>query len=75
MPAPIHYAHEILHRIRELRHVRRQVGRGLLPDAKSQVTLRYIDGKPVGATSVVVSTQHVAKGSSRPRSSECSGRS
>ena len=32
---------------------------GLLPDAKSQVTLRYIDGKPVGAASVVVSTQHV----------------
>ena len=31
---------------------------GLLPDAKSQVTLRYVDGKPVGATSVVVSTQH-----------------
>jgi S-adenosylmethionine synthetase len=33
-------------------------GEGLLPDAKSQVTLRYVDGKPVGATSVVVSTQH-----------------
>jgi S-adenosylmethionine synthetase len=32
--------------------------RGLLPDSKSQVTLRYVDGKPVGATSVVVSTQH-----------------
>jgi S-adenosylmethionine synthetase len=32
---------------------------GLLPDAKSQVTLRYMDGKPVGTTSVVVSTQHV----------------
>ena len=31
---------------------------GLLPDAKSQVTLRYVDGKPVAATSVVVSTQH-----------------
>ena len=31
---------------------------GLLPDAKSQVTLRYVDGKPVGATTVVVSTQH-----------------
>jgi S-adenosylmethionine synthetase len=31
---------------------------GLLPDAKSQVTLRYVDGQPVGATSVVVSTQH-----------------
>jgi S-adenosylmethionine synthetase len=32
---------------------------GLLPDAKSQVTLRYVDGVPVGATSIVVSTQHV----------------
>ncbi len=36
-----------------------QLGGGPVPDAKSQVTLRYIDGKPVGATSVVVSTQHV----------------
>jgi S-adenosylmethionine synthetase len=34
--------------------------RGLLPDAKSQVTLRYVDGKPVGATSIVLSTQHEA---------------
>ena len=59
MPAPIHYAHAILHRIRELRHVRDKSVAGLLPDAKSQVTLRYVDGKPVGATSVVVSTQHV----------------
>src|ERR1700748_3837282 len=59
MPAPIHYAHAILHRIRELRHIRDKSVEGLLPDAKSQVTLRYIDGKPVGATSVVVSTQHV----------------
>jgi len=59
MPAPIHYAHAILHRIRELRHVRDKSVEGLLPDAKSQVTLRYIDGKPVSATSVVVSTQHV----------------
>ena len=42
---------------------------GLLPDAKSQVTLRYVDGKPVGATCVVVSTQH-EEGWSRPRSSE-----
>jgi S-adenosylmethionine synthetase len=32
--------------------------KGLLPDAKSQVTLRYVDGKPVGATSIVLSTQH-----------------
>ncbi len=59
MPAPLHYAHAILHRIRELRHVHDKSVEGLLPDAKSQVTLRYIDGKPVGATSVVVSTQHV----------------
>ncbi len=59
MPAPIHYAHAILHRIRELRHIRDKSVEGLLPDAKSQVTLRYVDGKPVGATSVVVSTQHV----------------
>jgi len=58
MPAPIHYAHAILHRIRELRRVHDKSVEGLLPDAKSQVTLRYIDGRPVGATSVVVSTQH-----------------
>jgi S-adenosylmethionine synthetase len=56
MPAPIYYAHRIL---QELARVRRsgQV-KGLGPDAKSQVTLRYKNGKPVGATSVVVSTQH-----------------
>ncbi len=59
MPAPIHYAHAILHRIREGRAANDKSVAGLLPDAKSQVTLRYIDGKPVGATSVVVSTQHV----------------
>jgi S-adenosylmethionine synthetase len=59
MPAPIHYAHAILHRIRELRRGHDKSVHGLLPDAKSQVTLRYVDGKPVGATSVVVSTQHV----------------
>ncbi len=59
MPAPIHYAHAILHRIRELRRIQDRSVAGLLPDAKSQVTLRYIDGKPVEATSVVVSTQHV----------------
>jgi S-adenosylmethionine synthetase len=59
MPAPIHYAHAILHRIRELRRIEDKSVAGLLPDAKSQVTLRYIDGKPVEATSVVVSTQHV----------------
>ncbi len=60
MPAPIHYAHLILRRISELRKAGDKAAAGLLPDAKSQVTLRYIDGKPVAATSVVVSTQHEA---------------
>jgi S-adenosylmethionine synthetase len=60
MPAPLYYAHLILRRISELRRNNDLSVRGLLPDAKSQVTLKYIDGKPVGATSVVVSTQHEA---------------
>jgi S-adenosylmethionine synthetase len=58
MPAPLFYAHEILRRIRDLRKSHDKSVAGLLPDAKSQVTLRYVDGKPVGATAVVVSTQH-----------------
>jgi S-adenosylmethionine synthetase len=59
MPAPLYYAHLILRRISEMRRNGDVAVKGLLPDAKSQVTLRYIDGRPVGATSVVVSTQHV----------------
>jgi S-adenosylmethionine synthetase len=58
MPAPIYYAHLILRRISELRRARDDQAKGLLPDAKSQVTLKYVDGKPVGAESVVVSIQH-----------------
>jgi S-adenosylmethionine synthetase len=58
MPAPLYYAHLVLRRINELRHNNDLSVKGLLPDAKSQVTLKYVDGKPVGATSVVVSTQH-----------------
>jgi S-adenosylmethionine synthetase len=56
MPAPIYYAHAILKSLAEARHSGAQSLLG--PDAKSQVTLQYIDGKPVKATSVVVSTQH-----------------
>lgn len=56
MPAPIFYSHAILSSLAEARHSGSEPG--LAPDSKSQVTLKYVDGKPVGATSVVVSTQH-----------------
>ena len=57
MPAAIHFSHEILRTLAEARHAGTIAGLG--PDSKSQVTLRYENGKPVAATSVVVSTQHV----------------
>ncbi|MCZ4272183.1 methionine adenosyltransferase [Maritalea porphyrae] len=57
MPAPIQYAHKILRTMATARHAG-EVPQ-LAPDAKSQVTLKYEDGKPVGTTSVVVSTQHM----------------
>jgi S-adenosylmethionine synthetase len=56
MPAPIHYSHRILKLLSEARRSGKEKGLG--PDAKSQVTLLYQNGKPVKATSVVVSTQH-----------------
>lgn len=58
MPAPIYYAHKILKNLNDLRKSSDHKSKGFLPDAKSQVTLRYVHGKPVGATSVVLSTQH-----------------
>ena len=58
MPAPLYYAHLLLRRINEMRRNNDKGVAGLLPDAKSQVTLRYVNGKPVGATSIVLSTQH-----------------
>ena len=58
MPAPLHYAHLVLRRMSELRKAGDASVAGLLPDAKSQITVRYVDGKPVGADCVVVSTQH-----------------
>ena len=56
MPAPIHFSHRILRRLADARRADSTLGLG--PDSKSQVTLRYEDGKPVAAASVVVSTQH-----------------
>ena len=56
MPAPIDFSHRILKSMADARHSGSSPE--LEPDSKSQVTLRYVDGKPVGATSVVVSTQH-----------------
>lgn len=56
MPAPIHFSHQILKSLADARHS--DANSGLGPDSKSQVTLRYEEGRPVGATSVVVSTQH-----------------
>jgi len=59
MPAPIYFAHKILKVLSE----KRRSGQlyDLQPDAKSQVTVKYVDGKPVGCTKVVVSTQHNAQ--------------
>jgi len=59
MPAPIYYAHTILHDLARARHAKEGKAALLGPDSKSQVTVRYEDGKPVGVTQIVVSHQHV----------------
>ncbi|MGA7390123.1 MAG: methionine adenosyltransferase [Pseudolabrys sp.] len=59
MPAPIYFAHKILKVLSENR--RSEQLYDLQPDAKSQVTVKYVNGKPVGCTKVVVSTQHNAQ--------------
>ncbi len=59
MPAPIHYSHKILRLIAEARHA--DMEKVLGPDSKSQVTVRYENGKPVGATQIVVSHQHLVE--------------
>ncbi len=56
MPAPIYYAHRLVERQAQLRKDGRMPF--LRPDAKSQVTMRYVDGKPVSIDTVVLSTQH-----------------
>ena len=57
MPAPIQYAHAILRRLSEVRKNGTEPKLG--PDAKSQLSIRYADGKPVEVTSIVLSTQHL----------------
>ncbi len=59
MPAPIKYSHDILRRLAEVRHSGEEPA--LEPDAKSQVTVRYADGKPVEVLKIVVSHQHKAR--------------
>ena len=56
MPAPIYFAHKILKVLSEKRHSKQLFD--LQPDAKSQVTVQYVNGEPIGCTKVVVSTQH-----------------
>ena len=59
MPAPIQYSHAILRRLSEVR--KNGTEPVLRPDAKSQISLRYLDGKPIGVTSIVLSTQHTSE--------------
>jgi S-adenosylmethionine synthetase len=59
MPAPIYFAHRILRMLSEKRRSNQLFD--LQPDAKSQVTVQYVKGQPIGCTKVVVSTQHNAQ--------------
>ncbi|OIP35966.1 MAG: methionine adenosyltransferase [Deltaproteobacteria bacterium CG2_30_63_29] len=56
MPMPITFAHQLTYRLAEVRKSNELDF--LRPDGKSQVTIRYVDGKPVGIDTVVISTQH-----------------
>ena len=59
MPAPIYYAHKILEDLAHARKTKDGEAAKLGPDAKSQVTVKYVGGKPVGVTQIVLSTQHI----------------
>ncbi|MEM1371250.1 MAG: methionine adenosyltransferase [Pseudomonadota bacterium] len=59
MPAPIYYSHKILENLAHARKAKSGDAAKLGPDAKSQVTVKYMDGKPVAVTQIVLSTQHV----------------
>jgi S-adenosylmethionine synthetase len=58
MPAPLYYAHKILEVLAKARHAKEGAAAKLEPDAKSQLTIRYENGKPVEVTQIVLSTQH-----------------
>ena len=60
MPAPIQFSHAILRRLAEVRKNGTEPTLG--PDAKSQISVTYRDGKPVGVSSIVLSTQHLDEG-------------
>ena len=62
MPAPIYYSHKILELLAAARHKGEGEAARLGPDAKSQVTVRYVDGKPAEVTQIVLSTQHLDAG-------------
>jgi S-adenosylmethionine synthetase len=62
MPAPIHYAHALTRRLAD---VRRKLHPWLRPDGKSQVTVQYVDGRPMRIDTVVVSTQHAEEASNK----------
>ena len=61
MPAPIYYSHKILQNLAIDRKAKKGDAAKLGPDSKSQVTVRYENGKPVGVTAIVVSHQHIVK--------------
>ncbi len=64
MPMPIHYSHRLMERQAEMRRSGKLPW--LRPDAKSQVTIKYVDGRPVGIDTVVISTQHTPDISHEP---------
>src|SRR5664279_1087259 len=69
MPAPLIYAHKILRLISEARHSGKEKVLG--PDSKSQVTVQYENGKPVGVTQIVVSHQHLVEDMSSQQVRDC----
>src|SRR5450756_865023 len=69
MPAPLFYAHKILRLISEARHSGKEKVLG--PDSKSQVTVQYENGKPVGVTQIVVSHQHLVEDMSSKQVRDC----